>query len=674
MRSLTNQTLGRYQILELIGRGGMAEVYKAYDLALRRHVAVKVLFEILLQQDPRASDRFLTEAQNMAGLDHPHILPIYDYSEENGLSYFVMKLIPGGSLKDQLQGPLEVERAVSLVGQVADALGYAHAHGIIHRDVKTANVLMAEPNSAILSDFGIARALEQTAQLSHTGGMKGTAYYMSPEQARGEAASPKADQYALGVVLYEVLTGALPFQGDTPIAVIVQHIHSPLRPPRELNPALPVALEQVMVRALEKDPDARFPDTATFAAALRDAAQPSQISAPLPAPDASSRTLQALRSGAAQQAVDPTRTDKVDRTEVVPFHSPPEHVSPSESQHASVETGVGPQTRGREEPAPEKRRRTVLIPTLAMGALVAILAIAAVAYLVTPHSHAPPPGQPLAQWGTKGSGPGQFTEPVSVAIDAQGNVYVADTDNSRIQKLSPSGRPIAQWGTAGSAWGQLVSPVGVAVDALGNVYVADLSNNRLEKFSPTGRPVAQWGRKGTGPGQFSRPVGIALDGRGNVYVVDTDNNRIQKLSPSGRPLAQWGTKGTGSGQFAGPEFVAVDANMNVYVTDTYNDRIQKLSPAGHSIATWGTTGSKPGQFSAPEGVALDADGNIYVVDRGNNRIQKLSSTGQSLARAGTKGMGPGQFAAPVGIALDAHGAIYVADTQNHRIQKLSPLD
>ena len=674
MRSLTNQTLGRYQILELIGRGGMAEVYKAYDSALRRHVAVKVLFEILLQQDPKASDRFLTEAQNMAGLDHPHILPIYDYSEENGLSYFVMKLIPAGSLKDQLQGPLEVKRAVLLVGQVADALSYAHTHGIIHRDVKTANVLMDGPHSAILSDFGIARALEQTAQLSHTGGMKGTAYYMSPEQARGEAASPKADQYALGIVLYELLTGALPFRGDTPIAVVVQHIHSPLRPPRELSPTMPVALEQIVVRALEKDPDARFPDMAAFAAALRDSVQSSHISVPPSAPDATSRTPQALRSPVAQQVGDPTGTDRVDRTEVVPFHSPPDYASPSESQHAPVETGAQPQPRATEEPAPEKRRRTVLISALAMGALVAIVAIAAVGYLIIPHSHAPPPGGPLAQWGTKGSGPGQFTEPVSVAVDTKGNVYVADTDNGRIQKLSPSGRPIAQWGTPGSAWGQLVSPVGITVDAQGNVYVADLSNDRIEKLSPAGRPVAQWGRKGTGPGQFRRPVGIALDGRGNVYVVDTDNNRIQKLSPSGRPLAQWGTRGAGPGQFAGPEFVAVDANMNVYVTDTYNDRIQKLSPAGHSIATWGTTGSKPGQFSAPEGVALDAHGKIYVVDRGNNRIQQLSWTGQSLARVGTKGTGPGQFAAPVGLAVDAHGAIYVADTQNHRIQKLSPLD
>ena len=266
MRSVIGRIFGTYEVIELIGRGGMAEVYKAYDPALKRHVAIKVLSE-QLARDPRAADRFVVEAQNMARLDHPNILPIYAYGEQEDFSYFVMKLIEGGTLKDLIRAPLAFDQAVLLAAQIAGALGYAHQQGIVHRDVKPANVLMFRPDWALLSDLGIARVLDQASQYSSTK-MVGTPHYMAPEQALGKPVSPKTDQYALGIVLYEMLTGEPPYRADTPMALAAQHIHSSLPPPRERNPDIPESVEQVAVRALEKDPSDRFSDMTAFALAL----------------------------------------------------------------------------------------------------------------------------------------------------------------------------------------------------------------------------------------------------------------------------------------------------------------------------------------------------------------------------------------------------------------------
>jgi len=282
MRSLIGCSLGAYEVIELIGRGGMAEVYKAYDRRLERYAALKLLLEFLAQ-DSTASARFLAEARNMAKLRHQHIVPIYAYDEQDGLSYFVMELVEGGTLKDRMGSPMEPEQAALLIGQIADALAYAHEKGFVHRDVKPANILMLKPDWTLLADLGIARALEQISWVSHTStGISGTPHYMAPEQALGKPVSPKTDQYALGIVFYQMLAGAPPYKGDTPMALVAQHIHSTPPPPSERNPEIPEAVEQVVMRALEKDPDARFPHMAAFAEAAR-AATLGENLAPSPA-------------------------------------------------------------------------------------------------------------------------------------------------------------------------------------------------------------------------------------------------------------------------------------------------------------------------------------------------------------------------------------------------------
>jgi len=266
---LVGQQLGNYRIIEEIGRGGMAVVYKGYQASLNRYVAVKVLSGPMAH-DPVFRQRFVREARAVANINHPHILPIYDFGEdpEREIVYLVTRLVDGGSLKERMGQPWPVEPAVQLVCAIADALDTAHRHGIIHRDVKPSNILLDQNGHPYLCDFGIAKVLTGT-QYTETGTTIGTPEYMSPEQAQGLELDGRADEYSLGVVLYQMLTGTVPFQGDTPLAVIHQHVYDPPPPPRTINRHIPRKLERVIMRALAKDPARRFPSCGEMAQALR---------------------------------------------------------------------------------------------------------------------------------------------------------------------------------------------------------------------------------------------------------------------------------------------------------------------------------------------------------------------------------------------------------------------
>jgi DNA-binding beta-propeller fold protein YncE len=298
--------------------------------------------------------------------------------------------------------------------------------------------------------------------------------------------------------------------------------------------------------------------------------------------------------------------------------------------------------------------------------LVALLAVILATALLPATVGAQPPPY-LTQWGTLGTGNGQFNVPMDVAVDGSGNVYVADMPNNRIQVFSSDGTYVTQWGTSGSGDGQFLQPYGVAVDASGNVYVAEIENHRIQKFTSSGTYVTQWGSYGTGNGQFSWPIGVAVDTSGNVYVAENVNHRIQKFTSSGTYVTQWGTLGTGDGQFKGPRSVAVDASGNVYVADNGNVRIQAFTSDGTYLTQWGTLGTGDGQFDYPCGVAVDASGNVYVADAVNHRIQVFTSSGTYVTQWGSYGTGNGQFQYPYDVAVDGSRA-YVADGSNHRIQ------
>ncbi len=259
---------GRYRLEELIGEGGMAVVYRAYDLALNRPVAVKIL-RAQYGSDANFLRRFEREAQAAARLVHPNIVNVYDVGRDDGVHYIVMEYVRGQTLKHLIlrHAPFRLEHAAHIVGQVAAALDYAHRQGLVHRDIKPQNILVDDQGVAKVTDFGIAKGLTDVS-LTEAGVGMGTVHYVSPEQARGEAATPASDIYALGVVLYEMLTGRLPFDADNPIGLAMQHVNAPPPPPRQFNPDLPPQVEAIVLRALAKDPAQRYPSAGALAEAL----------------------------------------------------------------------------------------------------------------------------------------------------------------------------------------------------------------------------------------------------------------------------------------------------------------------------------------------------------------------------------------------------------------------
>lgn len=260
----------RYRVQSLIGEGGMARVYRAEDSVLGRTVAVKVLREHLAR-DQGLLARFRDEARAAASLTHPNIVAIYDVGVQDDLHYIVMEYVDGPTLKDLIStsAPLPINRAVALALQILSALDLAHRRGIVHRDVKPQNVLLTADGQAKVTDFGIARQIA-AASLTQTGEVFGTAYYLAPERANGQNATAASDVYSVGVMLYEMLSGRLPFTGDSPIEVALKHIQQLPPSLQAANPSVPPALQAVVFRALAKDPSQRFASAGAMAQALQD--------------------------------------------------------------------------------------------------------------------------------------------------------------------------------------------------------------------------------------------------------------------------------------------------------------------------------------------------------------------------------------------------------------------
>ncbi len=271
-RTMQIEVLGeRYQLQEPIGRGGMATIYRGHDTRMDRIVAIKVLREVY-STDPKFVTRFQREAKAASALQHPNIVQVYDYGQSDGNYFIVMELIEGTDLRRYLRsrGVLAIDRAIIIAHDVALGLGAAHRRGIVHRDVKPQNILVGRDGSIKLTDFGIASVYKDinAERLTTTGMTLGTVQYYAPEQAQGEIVNPAADVYALGIVMYEMLTGRTPFDGDTPVAVAMQHIQDIPTPPTQLNPGIPPALEEIILRCLEKVPEMRYRDGSALARAL----------------------------------------------------------------------------------------------------------------------------------------------------------------------------------------------------------------------------------------------------------------------------------------------------------------------------------------------------------------------------------------------------------------------
>ena len=313
MQQHIGKTIGVYQVVEQVGRGGMATVFKAYQPSMDRYVAIKIL-PSHFTQDESFVGRFTQEARTLARLEHPHILPVHDYGEQEGTTYLVMRYVEAGTLKDLVtrDGPMELKEAARVLGQVGGALDYAHSQDVIHRDIKPSNVLVDERGNTFLTDFGIAKLVAETAQFTASGAVIGTPAYMSPEQGMGQPVDYRCDIYSLGVVLYELITGRVPYEAETPLAVLLKHVNDPLPLPRQIRPDLPEAVERVILKAMAKAPDDRFQsaqqmiDTLAEAVAARPVeAAPPQVAEGAVAP---SPTVETAPPPAVETAAPPPAT------------------------------------------------------------------------------------------------------------------------------------------------------------------------------------------------------------------------------------------------------------------------------------------------------------------------------------------------------------------------------
>jgi serine/threonine-protein kinase len=627
---------GRYRLIRPVGAGGMGWVFEAEDAANGERVAVKIIFA-RREAEPRTLLRFQQEAAALARLDHPSIVRIHEAAADEYGGRIVMDLLPGQSLAASVPPEgLSLAAIKTIALQVADALSCAHEHGILHRDIKPDNIVVDDTGHATLTDFGIARVIWPEAvstTLTATAAAFGTAYYMSPEQAERTREDARSDVYSLGVVLYELVTGHPPFEGDDAISVAIKHLHQVPPPPSSVRLGLPGDWDTVICRALAKAPSERYQSAAAL-----------------------------------EKAISPLSTP-----ELAPLGAtPPQSATPSSSSSA-VE--AHPAGRGTAEPFRRlgggRRWPVVTAAILALVLLAAgvSLGIERSGLLGGSTAASRSPGN-ASDVGPHGTGLGQFHGPSGIGIDPRGRIWVADAGNDRVQELSPAGAPLTAFGTRGNRTGQFNTPDDIAVTAHGAIYVDDKNNIRIEKLTSGGQEIDEipslTGSVAVGPldhlyvadlihrqvweyswnfdrlGSWTVPAvrvqrrpysaGVAVDSRGRLYVADRANSRVLVLAPRGSSLVPVQTLGTDPHQYTlnHPSDVALDRAGNIYVADTRNNRVVKLSPQGKLLLTWGTPGDAIGQFNQPSSLVVDSQGNVYVTDYFHDRVQKFSPTGHPL--------------------------------------------
>ncbi len=612
------QSLGdRYRLIRQIGVGGMGRVFEAVDTHTEQRVAVKLMFA-RTEADTHAIQRFGQEGEVLAHLRHPNIVETYGTFQDEHAVCIVMELLGGESLDHILDGEVpDLHRTKHLIEQVAEALRYAHDQGIVHRDIKPHNLMVLPHEQVKVADFGIARLLrpfDPAVSMTFTGMTMGTPLYMAPEQIRGQHVDGRADIYSLGTVMYQMVTGQPPFVGDDPLMIGVRHVQEPPVPPSRINPRIPGDWEEVILRALAKEPAERYPSTAAM-----------------------------------QSAVAALTTDCLtERDETF-----------SEAPRFNQTRLLRDMSRRMLPPA------TVAPWSWLVGCAALVLVVTAIFVYMT---------KPLGLTGASGPSAVRFGELEGLTVDESGNVYAVDIARSRVDKLSPSGALLSQLAIIQPERFRAddystVGPDGAVLDGRGNLYIADYGYHGIQKLTPEGRLIAPW------PYQINQgqpvafgPTGLARDARGNLYAADTLNNRIVKFSASGTVTTMWTALGMQAGGLQGPTGVAVDSGGNVYVADTSNNRIVKLSSRGQPRQFWGSTGSGPGQFESPAGMTFDPSGNLLVADTDNHRIQVLSRSGRPLAQWGNAQL---KFNQPIDVKEDLNGHVYVADSANNLIYKLS---
>jgi serine/threonine protein kinase len=643
-------SLARFEVLRVLGGGGMGVVVLARDSERGTDVAIKLIKPELVS-DQRMVHRFVKEAGHLQKLQHPNVVPVLEVSDRPEGPYFVMPYFERGSLAHLIRPgqPMETGAILDIARQVADGLGFAHRHGIIHRDLKPANILLGAGGKSCLADFGLARTMFNDTIVDVAGGqLEGTAPYMSPGVAAGNAEDTRCDIYAFGALLYEMLTGEPPYAGRSTNDIRKQILAGPPKPIQARNPGADAGLVAVAEGAMARELRDRYADMADVLADL----DRIKVGKATLGPHGISRRVKQL--------------------------PPALWIPASLALIALVTWALWPATKPPVPPPPPPPQSEWRVSILA--------------------GH---PGIPGSADGAASDA--RFKSPGGIAVDTFGNVYVADTGNNTIRKIARGGPVNTLAGRAGKpgrmdgsgSAARFLAPLGIAVDGAGNIYVAEFASDIIRKITPEGMVSTLAGSAGN-PGRqdgtgdnahFRNPWSVAVDSAGDVFVADKSNFTIRQITPTGRvstfagfPGIPGDADGPGSyARFGDVHGIAVDSAGNVYVADTGNNAIRKINSFGMVRTLAGMAGragdadgvGNNARFSNVQSVAVGDLGSIYVLD--GDLIRKITPGGVVTTLPNTSlSNDHGRTIHPTSIAVDGTGNLYLVEGMNNVVWLVTP--
>jgi serine/threonine protein kinase, bacterial len=576
---------GRYRLIELLGRGGMGEVWRAHDPTFDRVVALKVL-PPNVAGDRVFQERFRREARAAAGLDEPHVVPIHDFGEVEDRLFVTMRLINGQNLQKLLEdGPLEPARAIYIVEQIAFALDAAHRVGLVHRDVKPSNILVAENDFAYLIDFGIARAVGE-AGLTSAGATVGTWGYMAPERFRIGAPAASADTYALTCVLHQSLTGQLPFPADTLEQIVVAHMLEPPPKPSLLHPAIPAALDEVIATGMAKAPDQRYKTVRDLASAARVAL----TTGPPPHEDAPD-TGPPVSSGSTKPHTKATETLQESGTHTPAVCDRPPNTAPTPVSASSDRIHEAAQQR---EPSPT-RKRSRLVPKLVVAGVLAVIGgvvLAVFLFVDLGPTYRATATVPVGKY-PEGVAADPTTRTVYVANRGDGTVSVIDGPTRTVTATVPVGK----------------HPVGVAADPTTHtIYVPNRGDGAVSVIDGSTRTATATVPVG------EAPSGVAVDpGTHTIYVPNSGGGTVSVIDGSTRTVTATVPVGKG------PEAVAVDPGTHtIYVPNSGDGTVSVIDGSTHTVTATVPVGKDPARLAVDSGTHT-----VYVTNYGDGTVSVI---------------------------------------------------